>query len=257
MILAVSTWPVKAILSTSGMRDQGGAGRLAIAVEHVDDAVGEACFQGQLGQAHAGERRLLGQLHDDGVAAGQGRAPFPGQHQQREVPGNDLAHDADRLPQRVAQEVAADGHGAAFDLVGPAGVVAQGVDDALQVAAGVGDGLAAVERFQGGQLLGLLLDQVGQLEQQSAAVGGVHLLPGARFQRLARGLDRRIDVGLVGLGDLAKRLAGGRVDGREGLVRVAVHEFAADEERLVLDDRRLDGARSFRSCSGHNGLPHQ
>ena len=51
MILAVSTWPVKAILSTSGMRDQGGAGRLAHAVDDVDHAGREAGLQRQLGHA--------------------------------------------------------------------------------------------------------------------------------------------------------------------------------------------------------------
>ena len=120
-----------------GMDDQRRAGRLAEAVDDVDDARREAGLEGQLGHAQGGQRRLLGGLHDDGVAAGQGRAPLPGQHQQREVPGDDLADDADRLPQRVGQEVAADRDGAALDLVGPAGVVAQRVDDALHVAARV------------------------------------------------------------------------------------------------------------------------
>ena len=67
----------------------------------------------------------------------------------------------------------------------------------------VGDRLAAVERFERGQLLGVLLDQVGQLEHEPAAVGGVHLPPGAGFQRLAGGLDGPVDVGLVAFGDLA------------------------------------------------------
>ena len=117
-----------------GMRDQGRAGGLAEAVDDVDDAGREAGFEGQLGDAQGGQRRLLGRLHHDRVAAGQGRAPLPGQHQQREVPGDDLADDADRLPQRVREEAAADRDGPALDLVGPAGVVAQRVDDALHVA---------------------------------------------------------------------------------------------------------------------------
>ncbi len=195
MILAVSTWPVKAILSTSGWTTRACAGRLAQAVDDVDDARREAGLEGQLADAQGGQRRLLGGLHDDGVAAGQGRAPLPGEHQQREVPGDDLADDADRLAQRVGEEAAADGDGAALDLVGPAGVVAERVDDALHVAARVADGLAAVERLERGQLLGVLLDEVGELEHQPAALGGVHRRPGAGLQGRAGGLDGLVDVG--------------------------------------------------------------
>jgi hypothetical protein len=63
-----------------------------------DHAGGEAGLQRQLGDSKGRQRGLLGGLQDHGVAAGQGRAPLPGQHQQREVPGDDLADHADRLP---------------------------------------------------------------------------------------------------------------------------------------------------------------
>ena len=168
-----------------GVRHQGRARRLAHAVDDVDHAGREARFPGQLGDPKGRQRRLLGGLHHDRVAAGQGRAPLPGEHQQREVPGDDLADDADRLAQRVRKEVAANRDGPAFDLVGPARIVAQGVGDAAHVALRVGDRLAAVERLERGQLVGVLLDQVGQLEEQPAAIGGVHRAPRARFQRLA------------------------------------------------------------------------
>ena len=67
----------------------------------------------------------------------------------------------------------------------------------------VADRLAVVERFQSGQLFVVLLDQVGELVEQSAALAGVHLPPGAFLERLAGGLDGHVDVGLVPLGDLA------------------------------------------------------
>ena len=114
----------------------------------------------------------------------------------------------------------------------------------------IADRLAAIERFEGGELGGFLLDQIGELEQQSATLHGVHLLPRTGLQRLAGRLHRQVDVGLVGLGHLADGLAGGRVDGGEGLVGRAVHELAADEKRLVLDLRRLHGPGfgSGRGC---------
>ena len=96
-------------------------------------------------------------------------------------------------------------------------------------------GLAVVERFQGGQFFLVLLDQVGEFVEQSAALGGAHLRPGAFLERFARRLDGQVDVGLVAFGNLANGFAGGRVDRGEGLARDAVEPFAADEQRLVLD----------------------
>ena len=149
--------------------------------------------------------------------------------------GNDLADDADRFVPRVAEVLALDGDGLAVDLVGPAGVVAVGLDGQRQVGVErIAVGLAVVERFEGGQLFLVLLDEVGELVEQPAAFGGAHLRPGAFLEGLAGGLDGEIDVGLVALGDLADGLAGGGVEGGEGLAGDAVEPFAADEQRLLL-----------------------
>ena len=125
------------------------------------------------------------------LPAASARAPLPGQHEQREVPGNDLADDADRLAQRVGEVIAADRDRLAVDLVGPAGVVAQAVDHRGQVALRLGDRLAVVERLELGQLVDVLLDQVGQLVHEPAAVGGVHLAPGPDSNALRAALTAR------------------------------------------------------------------
>src|SRR5205807_1777969 len=59
----------------------GGAGGRAVTGHDVDDAVGEAGFLGQGGDAQRGQRRLLGGLEDDGAAGGEGRSPLPRLHQ--------------------------------------------------------------------------------------------------------------------------------------------------------------------------------
>ena len=161
---------------------------------------------------------------------------------------------ADRLPQGVGKEIAADRDRLAFDLVGPAGVVAKAVDDALHVAARIADGLAAVERFEDGHVLGIFLDQVGEAEEQPAAVGGVHRGPRAFLQGLARGLDGPVNVFLAALGHLADGLAGCRVDGGESLVRSAIDELAVDEQRLVFHLGCLDGFALVRGGGTHEIL---
>src|SRR5262249_793537 len=145
--------------------------------------------------------------------------------------------DADRLAEGVAEEVAADRYGAALDLVGPAGVVAKGVDDTLDVAARVADGLAAVERLQFGQFLRVLLDEVGEDEHEAPGVGGVHLRPGAALEGLAGGLDGAIDVLGGAFAHLGDDLAGGGVVGVEGLALDGVNELVVDEEFGLRDGR--------------------
>ena len=93
--LPTSVEPVKATLSTSGWADErlaGGAG----AGDDVDDARRQVGLLADLGEEQRGQRRGLGRLEHDGVAAGQRRGDLPRQHQQREVPRDDLAGDAER-----------------------------------------------------------------------------------------------------------------------------------------------------------------
>ena len=52
--------------------------------------------------------RLLGRLEHDAVAGGQRRRQLPGRHQQREVPRDDLADDAERLVEVVGDGVVVD-----------------------------------------------------------------------------------------------------------------------------------------------------
>ena len=110
------------------------------------------------------------------------------------------------------------------------------------------DGLAAVERLQRGQLLGVLLDEVGELEQQPAAVGGVHRRPRAGLQRLAGGLDGPVDVGGGRLGDLGDRLAGGGVDGVERAALGRIDPLVVDEQFGLAD---FGGLGAFECGGGH------
>ena len=150
-------------------------------VDHPGRVTGLDC---QLAQAQRGQGGRIGRLEHDRTASGQRRAPLPGDHEQREVPGDDLPSDADRLSLGVAEVVAADGDDLALDLVGPAGVIAEAVDHERQVdVAALGDWLAVVKGLELGQLVDVLLDQVGEPVHQAAAIAGIHLAPGALGRR--------------------------------------------------------------------------
>ena len=228
MMRPTSGLPVKAILSTSGMLDEGGAG-LAEAGDDVDDAVRDAGFEGELADAQRGERRLLGGLEDDGAAAGEGGRQLPAGHHDREVPGDDLADDADGLAQEIGEHRAADGDGLAVDLVGPAGVVLEAVDGGGDVdAEAVGDRLAGIDGVDLGELLAVVVDELAELVDELAAIGGVH--GGPLREGGAGGLDGAINVFGGTFSNAGDGLAGGGVGIVVVLAGSRLHPSAVDEE---------------------------
>ena len=243
-------WPVDAFAGEGDLVDvhvlaDGGAGGRAVAGHDVDDAIGEAGFLSQRGHAQGGQRRLLGRLQDDGAAGRQGRTPLPGLHQQREVPRNDLADDADRLVPRVAEVRSLDGDGLAVDLVGPAGVVAIALDGQRQVGVQrIAQRLAVVERFEGGQLFLVAASMrsaslLSSRPRSEAFIFG----HGPSSNALRAALTARSTSALSpsATWQMVSPVAG--LSGRKRLARHAVEPFAADEQRLLLLDLgRLDGA---------------
>ena len=67
--------------------------RFARAGDDVDHARGQIDIAHELGQLERRERRRLRRLEHHRVAAGERRRDLPSGHQQRKVPGNDLARD--------------------------------------------------------------------------------------------------------------------------------------------------------------------
>ena len=90
------------------MLDEVGAGGRAVTGDDVDRAGREADLRRELGEPQRGHRRLRVGLEHDRATGRERRRELPGRHQQRVVPGDDLAGDADRLLQRVGEERAAD-----------------------------------------------------------------------------------------------------------------------------------------------------
>ena len=92
--LPTSVEPVNAILSTSGLLDERGA-RAAVAGDDVDDARRQLRLPQDVAEEQRRERRRLGGLEHDGVPGGERGRDLPREHQQREVPRDDLRRHAD------------------------------------------------------------------------------------------------------------------------------------------------------------------
>ena len=154
MILPTSVEPVKATLLTPGCLTRASPAVSPKPGTMLMTPAGIPGLDGQLAHAEGGQGGLLGGLEDDGAAGRQRGAPLPGDHEHREVPGDDLPGDAHRLAAGVAEVPAADRDRLAVDLVGPAGIIAEAVDHQRQVAvAALADRLAVVEGLELGQLV--------------------------------------------------------------------------------------------------------
>src|SRR5579872_1851365 len=78
-----------------------------VAGDDVDDAGGQADALDDLGEGDGSDGGELRRLEHDSVTGGQRRGDLPGEHEQREVPGDDLADDAERahIGQLVREEL--------------------------------------------------------------------------------------------------------------------------------------------------------
>ena len=132
------------------------------------------------------ERRGLRGLEHDGVPCGQGGGELPCEHQQWEVPGDDLPGDTERA--RVRSEPGV------VELVGPARVVEEpGCDEGHVDVAALLDRLAVVEALGDRELTSPLLHETGDAEQVLAPITTAHLRPGLVVCATGGG-DRAIDV---------------------------------------------------------------
>lgn len=211
----------------------GGTSNPAETGDDVENARGETGLLDELSKDESRKRSLLSGLHDDGVTGGESGADLPGKHEEREVPGNDLTANTERLLPGVVEGIGGDIDGLALNLVGPTAVVADGANDSANIAAGHGDGLAIVERLNGGEEVEVLLDQVGKLEEVDATLLGSGLAPDT-VESLAGGGDSKIDILLGGLVDGADDLLGSGVDDLEGLLLDTLDELVVDEPGRIL-----------------------
>jgi hypothetical protein len=173
-------------------------------VDHTGRQVG---LLADLRERQRGQRGGLRRLEHDRVAAGQRRCDLPGQHQQREVPRDDLGGHAERPGVRPEAGMS--------QFVGPAGVVEemrrhQGHVDIARLA----DRLAVVDRLQHRQLTRPLLHDPGDPVQVLGPLPTRHGRPDV-VERLPSRRDGRVDVFGRRLHDLGQHLFRRGVDGLE------------------------------------------
>lgn len=126
------------------------------------------------------------------------------------------------------EHVWANVQGLALDLVCPTSVVPYAADDSGDVSLCHRDGLAVVQRLDRSKQIGVLLEEVGQLQQvQTPLLGG--RVPPCALEGLPGGGDRNVDIFLGTLVDGADDLLGGWVDDLELLLVDTLDPLVVDE----------------------------
>src|SRR5690606_37809876 len=80
---------------------ENGIDGFLVAVDDIEDAGGQASLHHQLGEHQRHGRVTLGRLHDEGVAAGDGRGELPQRDHGGEVERGDSGDDPERLAHGV------------------------------------------------------------------------------------------------------------------------------------------------------------
>ena len=151
------------MLADAGVVEDVLAGLGAAAGDDVEHAGGDDVL-GEARQLEHRQARGRGGLEDGAIARRQHGRELPRRHEEREVPRHDLADDPDGLVQHERHHVAGQQVGLAGVGEQAAGEVAEVVDGVRDVdGARLADGLAVVERLDEGEVLGVLLDDVGDL----------------------------------------------------------------------------------------------
>ena len=159
----------------------------------------------------------------------------------------------------VAERLRVRAEAGVAELVGPAGVVEEPHTRQRHVdIAGLPDRLAVVERLEHSELTRPLGQDPGDPIEILRPITAAGLRPDP-VVGAAGGLDRGVDVGLAGLGDLGEHLLARRADRLERLAVGAVDELAVDEQsvrRRDIDDvTALRRRRVLENRIGHGFSP--
>jgi hypothetical protein len=238
MRLPTSVEPVKAILSTPGARRSRGRRRV-LAATMLTTPAGSSTSCRISASASAVSGVVSAGLRTQVLPQASAGRELPRRHQEREVPGDDLAADADRRRARAAREMRC----RVAQLVAPARVVEEVLGDERQVhVAALADGLAAVHRLEHGEFSGPILDPPRDAEEVLGPFGGLGPLPAPKGRPGRR--DRPVHIGRRALGDLGERLLGRGIHGREAPPPLRGDEAAVDEVVVGRANGRPDRLRS-------------
>ena len=141
------------------------------------------------------------------VACGKSRREFPGGHQEREVPGDDLADDPERLVKVVGNGILVNFGDRAFLSADAAREVAPMVDGERQIGCRCfANGLAVIPGLSQRQEVEIVLHSLRDLVKNDCPVRWARVTP--RVSGLVCCVERRVNIKGIRAWDFAERLSG-------------------------------------------------
>ena len=210
------------------VRGQRSTGFFTQPGHHIERAIGQAGFAGNIAKRQWREASVFGRLEHGRIAHGKRRHDRAAEHLRRVIPRQDMGGDTIRLAQHHHMKVIEVGNLLAMHLVGCAAIklaVASRHDD---VVARLRERLAGVTRLQQRQCVDALQNDLRHLHENTAPVGRGQATP-----RSAQGSPRRrhrfVDICGVAAGQGVEHLAGAGIDDRQGLPIAGGHPLTVDE----------------------------
>ena len=198
-----------------------------VAVDHVEDAIGQARLLQELRDVHRCPRILLGRLQDERVPARDGVGEHPHGHHGREVERRDARHHPKRLTDR--EDVHAGGRllrESTLQQVRDAGRELDVLQAARHLAHGVGEHLAVLLGDEPRDVLAMLMQRLADPEQD---VGPFRQRrPAPAGERLLRGRDGGVHLAGAREVDLVRLPARGRVEHGAGAPGLAGDGLPSD-----------------------------
>ncbi len=228
------------------MVDEGRTG-VSRARDDVHDASWQFRLLQNLRKEERGQRGGLRWLQHDGVARGERWRDLPGQHEQREIPGNDLRGNTERARRWAEAGV--------VELVRPSCVIEEPGSDQRNVdIAALLDRLAVVQALRDSEFACALLHEPGDAKQVLSTIRSAHPRPDF-VVGLTRCGNGQIDILCVRSGNVRDvRLVSRRDRGKRGAATIG--EFAVDEQAIALlqvqNALRLWGRSVFEKA--HDGI---
>ena len=202
--------------------------RFLVAVDDVENACRKTGFHEQFGKAHRYARITFGWFQDEGISASNRRTGLPERDHGRKVEWRDASNNAERLAHGVSVDARTGIVGElALEHVRRTEADFHHFEAALDVALGVGNGLAMFAGQQFGQAVIFGFDQFDELAQDANATLRVGRSPGWLCSLGV--FDSRAHFFLGGERYLALHRAVERLEDVCRAATLACHMLAADE----------------------------
>lgn len=191
----------------------------------------KTCLVEQLTQHQGCERRLLGRLQNYCTTSSKSRSNFPGHHEKRIIPRNNLSNNSDWLFFCHPKEGFRHCESMPFNFISLASKVAVSLSCPWNIFV-LRDfqRFAIVEGFKVSKPLGISIKQISKFIDHFGPLISTNFSPFALIEGIPCGLDSQIDVGLGGGDGLSNDLFVGGVDDIKVFASIGVDELAVDEE---------------------------